>query len=49
MYVNDIHNIACHCTNDVIKEYADDACIIVKARNTTELKFETNALLSHIK
>ena len=31
-----------------IKQYANDTCIIVKARNTTELKFETNALLSRI-
>ena len=32
----------------VIKQYADDTCIIVKARNTAELKFEPNALLSRI-
>ena len=45
IYVNGIHTIACHYTNGVIKQYADDTCIIVKARNTTELKFETNPLL----
>ena len=49
IYVDDIHNIACHYTNDIIKQYTDDTFIIVKARNTTELKFETNVLLSHIK
>ena len=48
MYVNDIHNFACHYTSDVIKQYADDTCKIVKAPNTTELKFKTNALLSRI-
>ena len=48
IYVNDIHNIAYHFTNDVIKQFADDTCIIVKARNTTELKFETNALFYRI-
>ena len=48
IYVNDIHNIVCHNTNDAIKQYADDTCIIVKARNTAELKFETNALFSRI-
>ena len=43
IYVNDIHNIACHYTNDIIKQYSDDTCMIVKAGNITELKFETNS------
>ena len=48
IYVYEFHNIACHYTNDVIKQYADDTYTIVKASNTTEPKCETNALLSRI-